>query len=141
MYLLRNQYHVFSVFYDKRGAPFVKWFLSISLLVESDIETSIINCSKDNHDKDFWFICNDVGVKFMESHQVPLLNDRRNREISLKFLCDSSCDSMKTIKMSKIKFSIKDDHDVEHYQQIFSIHISERPKRDMKYSKTTEEQP
>jgi hypothetical protein len=131
LHLARDKPAIFSVYYDKSTAPSIEWFLNLTLIpdnVDPNKEEVLEYCVKDKHATDTWFFCNGKPIKLGESAKIPLLGQKRCRDISLRFPCNSSCISQ--FKKSKLQITIIDANGAICFEKTFNIRISERPGRD-----------
>lgn len=131
LHLARDKPFTFSFYYDKSSDISNEWNLYINLTPEDNNPNKVETlkfCSKDKHNKNYWFFCNEIGVKLGEQFKIPLLDDRRGRDFNLRFPCNNSCSSM--FAKSKLQFTIIDANNVICFEESFNIRICERPGRD-----------
>lgn len=125
-YLARDKPYLFNICYDisSSSKPF---FLNVKLIsTESGRSENLAFCTK--HNTDSWFSCNELDIKMGNLVQIPLLTNRCERSLCLKFHCNNSCSSMYS-KLS-LQFEIIDDLEQVCDLKTFNIRISERPGRD-----------
>lgn len=129
-HLTRNGLTPISVYYNiSNNARYLKIeLISGSMATEETIKFCKLSQKKNAKHSNYWFLCNDNTVNLGDFLQIDLNPERNERCLSIKFACNSSCESM--FKRIVLKFSIIDHENREICQQSFKIRVSERPARD-----------